>query len=30
VKTPPGPSIAEIAKPVGFGRPLPGALKTSI
>jgi hypothetical protein len=30
VKTPPGPSIAEISKPVGFGRPLPGALKNSI
>jgi len=25
---PPGPSIAQIAKPVGFGKPLPGATKT--
>jgi hypothetical protein len=27
---PPGPSIAQVAKPVGFGRPAPGALKNSI
>lgn len=25
---PPGPSIAQIAKPKGFGKPIPGAIKT--
>lgn len=28
VTAPPGPSIAEISKPIGFGKPLPGATKT--
>lgn len=27
VSAPPGPSIAQVAKPVGFGRPKPGAAK---
>ena len=27
---PPGPSIAEVSKPVGFGKPLPGAQKNRI
>jgi hypothetical protein len=26
--TPPGPSIAQISKPSGFGKPMPGAVKT--
>jgi hypothetical protein len=30
VTAPPGPSIAQVAKPVGFGKPAPGALKTGI
>lgn len=30
VTAPPGPSIAQVAKPVGFGTPKPGALKNSI
>lgn len=30
VTAPPGPSIAAQAKPIGFGRKLPGALKGSI
>jgi hypothetical protein len=25
---PPGPSIASVSKPMGFGKPLPGATKT--
>jgi len=28
VTAPPGPSIAEISKPIGYGTPLPGATKT--
>lgn len=27
---PPGPSIAQISKPIGFGRPAPGATKTAL
>lgn len=30
VTAPPGPSIHQIAKPVGFGRPAPGATKGAI
>lgn len=30
VSAPPGPSIAQVAKPVGFGKPMPGALKNKI
>jgi uncharacterized protein DUF5661 len=30
VSPPPGPSIAQVSKPVGFGKPAPGALKTGI
>jgi hypothetical protein len=26
--TPPGPTVATIAKPIGYGRPMPGATKT--
>lgn len=30
LSAPPGPSIAQVAKPVGYGRPLAGAKKTGI
>lgn len=30
VTAPPGPSIAQVAKPVGFGKPKPGAVKNAL